>query len=77
MAILDPVSSRDLLEVIEDRFGAKSTIIATQLPVTKWHDLFEDSTIADAILDRVIHNSHRFELKGDSKRKDNNLESLS
>jgi len=75
MAILDPLSSRDLLEVIEDRFGAKSTIIATQLPVTKWHDLFEDSTIADAILDRVIHNSHRFEPKGDSKRKDNNLES--
>lgn len=77
MAILDPVSSRDLLEVIEDRFGAKSTIIATQLPVNKWHDLFEDCTIADAILDRVIHNSHRFEPKGDSKRKDNNLESPS
>jgi DNA replication protein DnaC len=72
MAILDPVSSRDLLEVIEDRFGTKSTIIATQLPVTKWHDLFEDGTIADAILDRVIHNSYRFEPKGDSKRKDNN-----
>ncbi len=77
MAILDPVSSRDLLEVIEDRFGAKSTIIATQLPVADWHGLFEDSTIADAILDRVIHNSYRFEPKGDSKRKDNNLESLS
>lgn len=71
MAILDPVSSRDLLEVIEDRFGTKSTIIATQLPVTGWHDLFEDSTIADAILDRVIHNSYRFEPKGDSKRKPN------
>jgi len=71
MAILDPISSRDLLEVIEDRFGAKATIIATQLPVASWHELFEDSTIADAILDRVIHNSYRFELKGDSKRRDN------
>lgn len=77
MAILDPVSSRDLLEVIEDRFGAKSTIIATQLPVADWHGLFEDSTIADAILDRVIHNSYRFEPKGDSKRKVNNQDSLS
>ena len=71
MAILDPISSRDLLEVIEDRFGAKGTIIATQLPVANWHELFEDSTIADAILDRVIHNSYRFEPKGDSKRRDN------
>lgn len=76
MAILDPISSRDLLEVIEDRFGSKGTIIATQLPVTGWHDLFEDSTIADAILDRVIHNSYRFEPKGDSKRRDNNPDSL-
>lgn len=71
MAILDPISSRDLLEVIEDRFGAKGTIIATQLPVANWHELFEDSTVADAILDRVIHNSYRFEPKGDSKRRDN------
>ena len=77
LAILDPASSRDLLEVIEDRFGAKSTIIATQLPVADWHGLFEDSTIADAILDRVIHNSYRFEPKGDSKRKPNSLEASS
>lgn len=75
MAILDPVSSRDLLEVIEDRFGAKGTIIATQLPVTGWHSLFEDSTIADAILDLVIHNSYRLEPKGDSKRRGNNPDS--
>jgi len=71
MAILDPISSRDLLEVIEDRFGAKGRIIATQLPVANWHELFEDSTVADAILDRVIHNSYRFEPKGDSKRRGN------
>lgn len=76
MAILDPVSSRDLLEVIEDRFGANGTIIATQLPVADWHSLFEDSTIADAILDRVVHSSYRFEPKGDSKRKDNNPDLL-
>ncbi len=71
MAILDPISSRDLLEVIEDRSGTRGTIIATQIPVARWHDLFEDSTIADAILDRIIHNSYRFAPEGDSKRRDN------
>lgn len=55
--ILDPVSSRDLLEVIEDRFGTKSTIIATQLPVTGWHDLFEDSRLLTQFLTErsIIH----------------------
>lgn len=66
---LDPASSRDLLEVVEDRYGYRSTVISAQLPVSKWHKLFEDSTVADAILDRLVHNAYRFELKGPTKRK--------
>jgi DNA replication protein DnaC len=65
---IPPAESRLLLEVFEDRFGIRSTIIAAQLPVSKWHDLFEDKTIADAILDRLIHNAHRFEIHGPSMR---------
>jgi len=65
---ITPAESRLLLEVFEDRFGIRSTIIAAQLPVPKWHDLFEDKTIADAILDRLVHNAHRFEIHGPSMR---------
>jgi DNA replication protein DnaC len=65
---IPPAESRLLLEVFEDRFGIRSTIIAAQLPVSKWHDLFEDKTIADAILDRLVHNAHRFEIHGPSMR---------
>lgn len=71
MANLDPATSRDLLEVIDDRFGLRGTIIASQLPVVNWHELFEDSTIADAVLDRLVHNSYRFETKGDTRRRGN------
>jgi DNA replication protein DnaC len=60
---------RDLLEVIEDRQGLSSTIVATQLPIESWHDNIGDPTIADAILDRLVHNAHRINLKGDSMRK--------
>lgn len=69
---LAPMSAperRDLLEVIEDRHGLSSTIVATQLPVENWHDTIGDPTIADAILDRLIHNAHKINLKGDSMRK--------
>lgn len=59
----------DLLELIEDRSGLKSTLIASQVPVEKWHDLIGDPTLADAILDRLVHNAHRIELKGESMRK--------
>ena len=59
----------DLMEVIEDRHGRRSTIIATQIPVSGWHDLFKEKTIADAILDRLVHSAHRIELKGESLRK--------
>lgn len=68
MAVLDPVCGRDLLEVVEDRFEYRSTIISAQLPVKDWHSLFEDSTVADAVLDRLVHNAYRFELQGPSKR---------
>jgi len=60
---------RDLLEVIEDRQGLSSTIVASQLPIESWHDNIGDLTIADAILDRLVHNAHRINLKGDSMRK--------
>jgi DNA replication protein DnaC len=60
---------RDLLEVIEDRHGLSSTIIASPLPVESWHDNIGDRSIADAILDRLVHNAHRINLKGDSMTK--------
>ncbi|MCG8323335.1 MAG: ATP-binding protein, partial [Cytophagales bacterium] len=58
-----------LLEVIEDRHGRRSTIITSQLPVIKWYELFQSQTIADAVLDRVVHTAHRLELSGESMRK--------
>jgi DNA replication protein DnaC len=69
---LAPMSTperRDLLEVIEDRHGSASTIVATQLPIDHWHESIGDSTIADAILDRLVHNAHKIHLKGESMRK--------
>ncbi len=66
---LDTENRMLLLEIIEDRHGQKSTIITSQLPVAQWHELIGDSTIADAILDRIIHSAKRIELKGDSMRK--------
>ena len=68
MTSLDPSACRDLLEVVDDRHGRKSITISAQLPVAKWHGVFEDSTIADAVLDRLINNAHRIELKGPSLR---------
>lgn len=59
----------DLLEILDDRINARSTIITSQLPVDHWHAYLNDPTLADAILDRVIHGSHRIELKGESMRK--------
>ncbi|MBT8421360.1 MAG: IS21-like element helper ATPase IstB [Gammaproteobacteria bacterium] len=60
---------RDLLEIIEDRHGARSTIITSQLPVDHWHQVIGDPTLADAILDRIVHNAYKITLKGDSMRK--------
>jgi DNA replication protein DnaC len=59
----------DLLEIMEDRHGLKSTLITSQLPVEQWHKAIGDATLADAILDRLVHNSHRLKLKGESMRK--------
>ena len=64
----------DLLELFEERYQRRSTIITAQLPVSGWHDMIGEPTIADAILDRIVHNAHRIDLKGDSmRRKDQNV----
>jgi len=59
----------DLLEIFEERYRRKSTLITAQLPVAQWHDMIGEPTIADAILDRIIHNAHRLTLEGDSMRR--------
>ncbi len=66
---LDQINRHALMEIIEDRHGKRSTIIASQLPVKQWHEIIGENTIADAILDRIVHTSHRIDLKGDSMRK--------
>ena len=67
----DERQRHDLLEVLEDRHGIRSTIMTSQLPPSKWHDTIGEPTIADAVCDRILHNSHRFVLKGPSRRKKN------
>ncbi|COY94236.1 istb [Mycobacterium tuberculosis] len=66
---LDQQQRIDLMEIIEDRHAKCSTIIASQLPVASWHAVIGDDTLSDAILDRIVHTSHRIELKGESLRK--------
>jgi len=66
---LDAQQQLDFMEIIEDRHAQKATIIASQLPVANWFDIFKEETLADAILDRIVHTSHRIELKGESLRK--------
>lgn len=70
LAPLREQERRDLLEIFEDRHGARSTVITSQVPAGKWHDYLGDPTIADAICDRVLHNAHRITLKGPSRRKE-------
>ena len=72
LAPLTANQRRDFLEVVADRHGHKSTIITSQLPIEQWHDLIGDATIADAILDRLIHNAYKLPLKGESMRKRHN-----
>jgi DNA replication protein DnaC len=69
MQSLDQNTRMMLMEIIEDRHQDKSTIIASQIPVEKWYDIIGESTIADAILDRLVHTAHRVDLKGESLRK--------
>lgn len=69
MSKITSEQSRDLLEIIDDRHALRSTLITSQFPVDHWHELIEDPTLADAILDRIIHNAYKINLKGDSMRK--------
>jgi DNA replication protein DnaC len=59
---------RDLLEILDDRQGSGATLVTSQFPVKLWHDTIGNPTVADAILDRLIHNAHRIEMKGESMR---------
>jgi len=69
LAPLSEATRRDLLEILDDRYDKKSTLITSQLPVDQWHAYLGDPTLADAILDRLVHNAYRLTLKGDSMRK--------
>ena len=66
---LDGNARHHLLEIIEDRYGRRSTLVTSQLPIARWHELIGDPTYADAILDRLVHNAHRLEITGDSLRR--------
>ncbi|MGY3556946.1 DNA replication protein DnaC [Bradyrhizobium sp. USDA 4463] len=66
---LDATARHDLLEILEDRYGRRSTIVTSQLPVDQWHALIGDPTYADAVLDRLVHNAHRIDLNGESMRR--------
>ena len=69
MAPLTEAERRDFWEICEDRFEARSMILTSQLPLSKWHEQIGDPTLADGILDRIVHNAHRIEMRGDSMRK--------
>ncbi len=69
IAVLDDNAQRDLLEILDDRFNRRSTIVTSQLPLAHWHAYLGEATLADAILDRLVHNAYKLELKGESMRK--------
>jgi DNA replication protein DnaC len=71
--VQDP-ERRDLLEILEDRYGTRSTIITSQLPPAQWHEYLADATLAEAICDRLLHNAHRLVLQGPSRRKEATLD---
>ena len=68
----DLLQRRDFLEILDDRYQRRSTLITRQLPMAHWHELLHEATLADAILDRLLHTSVRIELKGESLRKNKN-----
>jgi DNA replication protein DnaC len=72
MAPLNETERRDLWEISEDRYQTRSTILTSQLPISRWHEQIGDPTIADGILDRLVHNAHRIEMRGESMRKKRN-----
>lgn len=69
LASLDAQAANDIMDVVDDRAGLRSTIVTSQLPVSEWHHLVTDPSVADALLDRLVHRAVRIELKGDSMRK--------
>ena len=69
MAPFSEAERRDFWEICEDRYQTRSTIVTSQLPVARWHEQIGDATAADGILDRLVHNAHRIEMRGDSMRK--------
>ena len=69
MAPMGEQERRDFWEITEDRYQTRSLILTSQLPVSQWHEQIGDPTVADGILDRLVHNAHRIELRGDSMRK--------
>jgi DNA replication protein DnaC len=69
LAAMTSEQGRDLLEIVDDRHGRASTIVTSQLPVGDWHDVIADPTVADAVLDRLVHTAHRLSLNGESLRK--------
>jgi DNA replication protein DnaC len=69
MAPLSDTERRDFLEICDDRYQTRSTILTSQLPVASWHDQIGDPTIADSILDRLVHNAHLIPMQGESMRK--------
>jgi len=72
LAKVDEQRYRDFLEILDDRQGSGATLMTSQFPVSAWHETIPDPTVADAILDRLVHNAHRLELKGESMRKRKN-----
>ena len=73
---LDNQNRSALMELIEDRHGKKSTIITSQLPVKEWYDVIGEKTVADAILDRLVHDAHRMDIDGDSMRKNKKIKNM-
>jgi DNA replication protein DnaC len=69
LAALDDLGRRDLLEVLDDRYGRRATLVTSQIPVEHWHEIVGDATFGDAILDRLVHNAHRITLNGGSMRR--------
>lgn len=70
LGTLKEAQRHDLLEVLEDRYGRTSTVVTSQLPIAKWHEWIGDPTLADAILDRLVNNAYKVDLKGNSRRKE-------
>ena len=66
--VLTAEQRRDLLEIVEDRYNARSLLITSQIPIKQWYDIIGNSTLADAILDRIVHNAYRIELSGETLR---------